>query len=611
MEERSPGSYRFAIRGSSLRSPFGVRNVKVYWNSLPLTDGGGNTYLNLLDFSALGHAEVIKGPGGSQYGAGTGGVLLLGSPKVVGNQVQLAASAGSYGLQRYQIVAQTQSKALLNRIQFANLRVDGFRNQSSMQRTAFNSDMSFFIDPRNTLSTTFFFTDITYGTPGGLTQAQYGADPHQARPASTTLPGAVEQQAGVYNKTLYGGILYEHDWSAKWTSSLGFFGSGTDFKNPAIRNYEMRTERNLGARQVNQYRFDHGLKGKVTFGGEFQYFLSTIKVQDNNLGTPGLVQTEDEVTSLLSLGFAQAELDLPLKFYLTIAGSLNYMQYDDKRISSPAQVVARKFNPVFSPRIALLKKFSEDHSLYLSASKGFSPPTVAEVLPSTGIYNSTLNPESGWSYEAGVRGNFLSAVSYQLTLYTFNLQNTIVLQRDASGADYYVNAGNTQQQGVELSSSWSKTYATSVVSSLRAWTSFTYNHSRFGQYVNDGKDYSGNKLTGVAPVALVLGADVATAKGLQLNITGNIISRTPLNDGNTDFASDYFLLGARMSYKPRGISIPLEFFFGVDNMLDQTYSLGNDINATGGRYYNAAPKRNYYAGIIANFLTGVSKKRLN
>src|SRR5689334_10487426 len=29
MEERSPGSYRLNIRGSTLRSPFGVRNVKV------------------------------------------------------------------------------------------------------------------------------------------------------------------------------------------------------------------------------------------------------------------------------------------------------------------------------------------------------------------------------------------------------------------------------------------------------------------------------------------------------------------------------------------------------------------------------------------------------
>jgi iron complex outermembrane receptor protein len=40
MEERSPGSYRLNIRGSSLRSPFGVRNVKVYYNDIPYTDPG-------------------------------------------------------------------------------------------------------------------------------------------------------------------------------------------------------------------------------------------------------------------------------------------------------------------------------------------------------------------------------------------------------------------------------------------------------------------------------------------------------------------------------------------------------------------------------------------
>jgi iron complex outermembrane receptor protein len=43
MEERSPGSYRINIRGSSLRSPFGVRNVKIYYNDIPYTDPGGNS----------------------------------------------------------------------------------------------------------------------------------------------------------------------------------------------------------------------------------------------------------------------------------------------------------------------------------------------------------------------------------------------------------------------------------------------------------------------------------------------------------------------------------------------------------------------------------------
>ena len=79
MEERSPGSYRINIRGSTLRSPFGVRNVKVYWNDIPFTDAGGNTYLNQLSFFNTQSIEIIKGPAGSVYGAGTGGAILLSS----------------------------------------------------------------------------------------------------------------------------------------------------------------------------------------------------------------------------------------------------------------------------------------------------------------------------------------------------------------------------------------------------------------------------------------------------------------------------------------------------------------------------------------------------
>src|SRR5688572_16854700 len=42
MEERSAGSYRLSIRNSSIRSPFGVRNIKIYIDDFPFTDGGGN-----------------------------------------------------------------------------------------------------------------------------------------------------------------------------------------------------------------------------------------------------------------------------------------------------------------------------------------------------------------------------------------------------------------------------------------------------------------------------------------------------------------------------------------------------------------------------------------
>ena len=97
MEERSPGSYRLNVRGSSLRSPFGVRNVKIYYNDIPFTEPGGTTYLNQLGFYNVNSLEVIKGPGSSLYGAGTGGVMLIeNEPLTKKRGVSLAYTGGSF-----------------------------------------------------------------------------------------------------------------------------------------------------------------------------------------------------------------------------------------------------------------------------------------------------------------------------------------------------------------------------------------------------------------------------------------------------------------------------------------------------------------------------------
>src|ERR1700684_1579824 len=97
MEERSPGSYRLNIRGSSIRSPFGVRDVKIYYNEIPLTDPGGNTYLNELSFYNFQSLEVIKGTAGSLYGAGIGGAVLISSmPAVWDKGLTIDYTGGSY-----------------------------------------------------------------------------------------------------------------------------------------------------------------------------------------------------------------------------------------------------------------------------------------------------------------------------------------------------------------------------------------------------------------------------------------------------------------------------------------------------------------------------------
>ncbi|MDH5251040.1 MAG: TonB-dependent receptor, partial [Cyclobacteriaceae bacterium] len=567
MEERSPGSYRFSIRGSLLRSPFGVRNVKVYWNGLPMTDGGGNTYLNLLDFGAITNSEIIKGPGASLYGAGTGGVILLNNTINQQPQIRFSTVIGSFGLQRYQLSAQAGTEKVKASVQYAHQQADGYRNQTKMRRDAINADVQMALNPRSTLSTTIFYTDLFYETPGGLTKAQYDEDPRQARPPKTTPPpqaGAEEAKAAVRNKSAYAGVMYEYAWSNNWTTRAGVYGSITEFENPSIRNYEIRDETNIGGRTDTQYDFKRETwKGKITFGAEYQYFFSPVKVYDNNLGEVGTnIQANDELASQQLLVFAQAELDLPNDFYLTIGASENFLNYDfSALLENPSIAQQRKFSPVFSPRIALLKKLSSAVSLYGSFSKGFSPPSLAEVRPSTGTYNDNLNPERGNSYELGLRGSALrEKLLFELTVYDFQLDETIVIQRAPDGADYFVNAGKTDQRGVEAKLSWAPKLNGRIISRLNLWSSYTYNYYRFVDYVQDGNDFSGNRLTGVAPTIALLGADIIFRK-IYINITSGYTDAIPLNDANSEYASSYVLLGARLGIRTNLTkNLPFEAF---------------------------------------------------
>jgi iron complex outermembrane recepter protein len=601
MEERSPGSYRFSIRGSLIRSPFGVRNVKVYWNGLPLTDGGGNTYINLLDPASIGTFEIIKGPGGSLYGANTGGVILMKSRIPRNKTFEAGVMTGSYGMNRANFRGELLGSKSNGSVGFAHQNSDGYRDHTRFRRDVANTDWSFAINKATVVSTTIFATDVYYETPGGLTKSEYEATPRDARPAAGPSKSAEEQKASVRNKGLFGGVNVSHDWSDSWSSQLGLFGAYNDFENFAIRNYERRYETNLGARLENYYRFgDDTRGGKVTFGAEAIYFISPISVYQNLSGTVGSRQIDDDLTSEQYVVFLQTEFFLTHGFSLTAGASSNFLNYSFERTFPDIDKREKSFSAVITPRVALMKKVGQHMAVFASASKGFSPPTLAEVRPSTNTFNDELKPESGVSYEVGLKGGD-QRFAFEVSAYRFNLKETIVLQRLVDGAEYFTNAGETMQRGIEISGSWKPG------KSVKLWSSYSYNHYRFEDYVKFDQpsgmdqDYSGNMMTGVPPTTFSAGADVSL-KRIYLNATAAYTDHIPLNDANAEYASQYFLLGLRVGYRKNWANgMGADFFGGVNNLLDEKYSLGNDLNAVNGRYYNVAPDRNLYVGVSFTF----------
>ena len=96
--------------------------------------------------------------------------------------------------------------------------------------------------------------------------------------------------------------------------------------------------------------------------------------------------------------------------------------------------------------------------------------------------------------------------------------------------------------------------------------------------------------------------DVSLRSGPYLNITYYYSDPLALNDANTDYATSYNLLGVRLGWRTNNKrKTTADFFVGGENLFDMTYSLGNDINAAGGRYFNTAPGANIYGGIALHF----------
>jgi iron complex outermembrane recepter protein len=203
----------------------------------------------------------------------------------------------------------------------------------------------------------------------------------------------------------------------------------------------------------------------------------------------------------------------------------------------------------------------------------------------------------------GVKGDlFQNKIAFDITVYQFQLDETIVIRRDTSlpgEPEYFVNAGKTQQRGIEGALTWNIIRkANDNEPALKIWTSYSYNHYRFKDYIQDANDLSGNKLTGVPPTIVNLGLDITGVKNFYTNVTANYVDHIPVNDANSAYANEYLLIGARVGYHAAlATKHQLEIFAGIDNALDKKYSLGNDLNAVGNRYYNVAAARNFYAGL--------------
>lgn len=609
MEERSPGSYRLSIRGSLLRSPFGIRNVRIYLDEIPFTDAGGNTYLNSLDPGSIRDITILKGAEASIYGANTGGVLLI-DPAGKGSGedgARASFTGGSFRSLHQQLDLRKKWRKYEAGFMEGYQTSRGYRENSELKRWYGHLAQRWQYSPRAELRTRLLVSDLSYRTPGGLTRAQADLSPRSARPATAVLPGAIEQKAGIVNKTVLAGVIHELNITPALRHVAAVSGSRTDFENPFITNYETRMEKTFSARTYLEYtRRNPGWDWKTAVGGEAQYTASDISNYDNLSGEKGPGQSIDELLAGQEFLFAHWRSAIKEKLVLEASASLNFYRYDYRTLfPAPVPERTRRLDPRLTPRVAAAWQISEILGWRASVSGGYSTPTIAEVRASDNVINTGLTAEKGWNYETGLRffsGN--NRLYADANVFWFRLTDAIVRRIGPSEAEYFVNAGGTDQKGFEFQAiAWLIPQRSDyLVTGLQLRNSYTLSRFRFTDYISGQENFSGNRLTGVPQHVVVTALRLDLRSSLSLSAQHNYTSAIPLNDANTAFAEDYHLVQLKASWRFRTgkNNYFFETFAGVDNLLDVRYSLGNDLNAVGGRYFNYSAPRNYYAGLAFN-----------
>lgn len=614
MDQSTLSESRISIRGNGVRSPWGIRNIKIYVNDIPVTEADGTSRIEALAVSDIGQAEIIKGPASSIYGGGTGGVInfqLQRSPYQE-QSVEVSSLAGSYGLRRLATTYRNGGDKMNSYISYGWQQYDGYREQSSDMRRFLAGNFQFFPSEKQIITILLNRTTQHSRIPGSLTQQQVEENPRQANPAN------IDKQAGRYQNWTRIGIGQQYLFNSRFSNATSIFTYFYDLDHPLPYAYIRNYYESYGGR--TRFTYDPGFivfPTKFTVGTEFNQANTKGTQYVNEHGSEGAINGNSDYKNTLYSLFYQSETFISPKTTLAVGLSYNGLTYNVSDYLVAAQSGVKRFKPQASPRIALSRNFGNMLSLHGSISSGFSPPSGSEIKNVDGSINTRLQAEKGINYEINAKGNLLqSRLAYDLALFKMDMKGELIAQSVQQGITIYNNSGRTSHKGVELALSYLavKEEDGKAISLFRPYAAVTYSHFRFDDYkILDAQNqvkavYDGNELTGIAPWVVSAGLTMETRAGVYLYGSYFFNDRLPLNDANTAYNPSYQVLNGKIGFK-KSLSkhFEINLYAGIDNITDSRYSSMTSLNAVaygGGSpaYFGPSPARSSYGGLNIKYI---------
>lgn len=360
-----------------------------------------------------------------------------------------------------------------------------------------------------------------------------------------------------------------------------------------------------------------GRENEFSFGGDVFYQTGPISEFQNISGqkTDNLLGLTDDVIANAGYYFTNNTNLYNKQLYLLLTGRYDNVSFRIKDQLAGYRSAERVFNE-FTPKAALNYKLSQNWSLYGSYGLSFDVPAGNELDDFTGAthINQDLQPQKSRNIEIGTKGSFafpeqyyFSRVSFEFTLFNTVIRDEIV-PFDINGDVFYRNSAKTNRNGVELGAS------TALIPGLNAGLSLTYSDFTYDEYlarsidaagITTDTDYSGNEVPSVPRLnasftlgynRLITGNMIGFAKTQIQTVTGMYV-----NDANSSKTSDYTLASVTLGTEIYFDKFSLILSGGGMNLFDRQYIGFININATGGRFYEAGEPRNFFGNLTLTY----------
>ena len=587
---------RISIRGFGARAAFGIRGIKLIVDGIPETTPDGQSQLDNLPLGLVSNIEILRGPNANLYGNSSGGVISINT--LTKPSEKYYRNSGIFGAYQYQSLQKTRIldwKTSNLIIHYDKRRSNGYRDQSGYKSSILNLKYINDLDEKNKIVWQINYTDSPYAyDSGGLMLNEVNDDRRQARKNN------IDFDTYEKVKQIKTGVSWNYKKSENSYFDSYFFYQNRDFLSKLPFNYggTITLDRNyfgLGSKYTKNTSFENRNRTLV-LGIDHLNQSDDRKRFKNDSGTLGeltLDQTEKfKTTGVYLVNQSSYESGLLVRYGI---------RYDINNIGiNSDRVTLDKLNP----SIGLSYKLNSRDNIFFSFGTSFETPTLNELsnnpngticpggCPKLSAYNEELKSNNSSNYEIGWRKS-LSNLNFEAVAYITNSDNEILPfeLEEFPGKNFYRNVGSTSRTGLELSSQF-------FFDGGRLNLSYTLSKNKFKDFVVEGNNLSDNLIPGIPSQMLDLDIVFNLTRGRSLIISNRLIGERYADNENETLVSSFNLFNLKYS---KEILRNSEIFIGAHNIFNQEYYDNIRINAFGKRYYEPAPKRNFYFGINFSF----------